>query len=119
MSYSNIDGIICCDNTELLDKVCSKYYLQYSNKCNNIYHLWSNMRDMDNKVIDDIRHACRDISLTCLDSCGKYYRVTDTDIEPAYSVLWSDVEDYLLNYEEFTLDNILEALKVRDLQWMK
>lgn len=53
MSYSNIEGIICCDNTELLDKVCSKYYLQYSNKYNNIYHLWSNMRDMDNKVIDD------------------------------------------------------------------
>lgn len=81
--------------------------------------MWSNTRDIDSKVIDDIRYACRDISLTCLDSCGKYYRVTDTDIEPAYSVLWSDVEDYLLNYEEFTLDNIIEALKVRDLQWMK
>ena len=51
MSYSNIEGIICCDNTELLDRVCSKYYLQYSNKYNNIYHLWSSMRDMDNKVI--------------------------------------------------------------------
>ena len=53
MSYSNIGGIICCDNAELLDRVCSKYYLHYCNKYNNIYHLWSNMRDMDNKVIGD------------------------------------------------------------------
>ena len=53
MSYSNIEGIICCGNAELLDRVCSKYYLHYGNKYNNIYHLQSNMRDMDNKVIDD------------------------------------------------------------------
>ena len=37
MSCNNIEGIICCDNAELLDRVCSKYYLHYGNKYNNIY----------------------------------------------------------------------------------
>lgn len=114
MSYKVVDGTLCVDDLFKFAEVCRKNYLNYIKSFNNVYEVYSRYEPQVD-VIEQLKTCCHDIRLTCMDYYGQYYQVQDTSVERAYTVLWTDVEDYLMNCGELTLENIHEAIKGSDL----